>query len=179
MVWSQNNNWMLLRLKYYTMLKCYTQTGSRWTHIAQALITCSQTYIYIDHKFKNKTTLTKQSLAILTTIQKHKSHKRTTICCSKGVQTLNGPEQSHTHEHKIYAPNHLKHQMVQNTHKLHDYNWDGWYSQMLYNTPKSSHPCVLGCRLPENTPQEFGRKCSQLKCFEAHREIDSQEKHKN
>ena len=49
---------------------------------------------------------------------------------------------------------------------------------MLQNTSKSSHPCVLGCRLPENTPQEFGRKCSQHKFFEAHREIGSQEKHK-
>ena len=85
--------------------------------------------------------------------RKHKPHKRTTICCSKGVQTLNGPEQSHTHEHKIYAPNHLKHQMVQNRHKIHDRKLAGpkYYKQPnAVEHSEVSHPCAVDGWVPEN-----------------------------
>jgi hypothetical protein len=43
---------------------------------------------------------------------------------------------------------------------------------------KLKRACGVARRKSQAVTQEFGRKCSQLKFFEAHREIGSQEKHK-
>ena len=120
MVYSQKNNWILL------WFKCYYNDVLLSTNRIKMNTYCTS----IDNMFTNihiliissKTGQSWQSKVwpFGPPSRKHKPHKRTTICCSKGVQALNGPEQSHTHEHKIYAPNHLKHQIVQNIHKIHD-----------------------------------------------------------
>ena len=82
----------------------------------------------------------------------------------------NGPKHiNHIHEHKVSTPKHLKHQMVQNTHKIQEMIEVGW-SKILqtaicvpWHSKSSSHPMLGVAKYQKIFHMNLSWKCNHSK----------------